>query len=89
MEVEVNSSCFRETDVSIPDTPTCPLSDTKRMAVYGALVLNVLLVNLLRGILFYIICINASRVLHNRMFRTILRTPVLFFDTNPSGEGFS
>ena len=88
--VEVNNSCFRETNMSMADTSlACPLSDTQRMAIYAALVVNTVLVNLLRGVLFYIVCINASRVLHNRMFRSILRTSVLFFDTNPSGESIT
>ena len=29
---------------------------------------------------------NASRSLHNRMFAAILRAPMRFFDTNPSGR---
>lgn len=68
------------------DSLTCPLSETKRLTIYAALVVNCVLVNLLRGVLIYIVCNNASRVLHNRMFQSILRTPVLFFDNNPSGK---
>ena len=36
--------------------------------------------------LSYVICLNASRNLHNKMFKAILRAPILFFDTNPVGE---
>lgn len=32
------------------------------------------------------VCMNASKSLHNKMFNCILRTPMKFFDTNPSGR---
>ena len=38
------------------------------------------------AILFYFICVNASRVLHNWMFASVLRALVRFFDTNPIGS---
>ena len=82
----MNSSCIRETDVPTSDNLTCPLSQTQRLTIYAALVVNCVLLNMLRGVLLYLVFINASRVLHNRMFRSILRTPVLFFDNNPSGK---
>lgn len=39
----------------------------------------------LRTILFFILLINAARVVHNRMFAKVLRAPVRFFDTNAIG----
>ncbi|VDD91907.1 unnamed protein product [Enterobius vermicularis] len=38
-----------------------------------------------RCILFRLAQINGSRVLHNQMFNTVVKTPVLFFDYNPIG----
>lgn len=38
-----------------------------------------------RSILFYKICMSACRGLHNKMFGNILKAPMRFFDTNPSG----
>lgn len=35
--------------------------------------------------MFYIL-VNASQTLHNRMFESILKAPVLFFDRNPIGK---
>lgn len=32
------------------------------------------------------VCMNASKALHNKMFNCILRAPMKFFDTNPSGR---
>ena len=40
----------------------------------------------LRGFNFYYIVLQASKRLHQRMLRTVLYTPIHFFDTNPSGR---
>ena len=48
--------------------------------------LGVIVVNLTRTVTFFFVCVNASRILHNRMFACILRAPILFFDTNPIGR---
>ena len=53
--------------------------------MYGGLVLATVLLNYARVVLLCVICVNASRVLHNRMFAAILRAPIRFFDTNPIG----
>lgn len=39
-----------------------------------------------RGYLFFKVCMHASKVLHDRMFGSILRSTMRFFDTNPSGR---
>ena len=39
-----------------------------------------------RAVLCYLLCFAATSSLHSKMFKSILRTPVLFFDTNPVGE---
>ena len=75
--VQQNSS-----DLSI----TCALNEQQRIGTYGGLTVGLIFLNLLRGVLLYIICVNASRVLHNRLFASVLRAPVLFFDNNPSGK---
>ncbi len=65
---------------------TCSLDDDQRRGVYGALIVSLIGFNLLRAVMCYAICVNASRVLHNRMFSSVMRVPVLFFDTNPIGK---
>ena len=41
---------------------------------------------MLRSFLFYALSLRAARTLHNRMFSSVIRGPVLFFDTNPIGR---
>ncbi|KAK7831585.1 hypothetical protein U0070_015097 [Myodes glareolus] len=36
-----------------------------------------------RSLLVFYVLVKASQTLHNRMFESILRAPVLFFDRNP------
>lgn len=67
-------------------TSTCALSNNERLGIYGGLVGTTLFTATLRTVTFFVLAINASRVLHNRMFSSVLRSPVLFFDTNPIGE---
>jgi ATP-binding cassette subfamily C (CFTR/MRP) protein 4 len=65
---------------------TCALNEQQRIGTYGGLTAGLVFLNFLRGALLYFICINASRVLHNRLFSSVLRVPILFFDNNPSGK---
>ncbi len=66
--------------------PTCELSDGNRIGIYAGATGFAIVINFARTIMFYFVCVNASRVLHNRMFASVLRAPVYFFDTNPIGE---
>ena len=87
--------CFRVNSTGVATCPaegngnisgTCTLRTSTRLAVYGALVYSTVIIHFVRGITFYLVCINASKTLHNRMFSNILRVPVYFFDTNASGK---
>lgn len=39
-----------------------------------------------RSLLVFYVLVNSSQTLHNKMFESILRAPVLFFDRNPIGK---
>lgn len=54
--------------------------------IYGGLILGVVIMTTFRGFLFFKTCMHASKVLHDRMFSTILHATMRFFDTNPSGR---
>uniref|UniRef100_A0A8C2DMC4 Cystic fibrosis transmembrane conductance regulator n=1 Tax=Cyprinus carpio TaxID=7962 RepID=A0A8C2DMC4_CYPCA len=40
----------------------------------------------MRGLIMFNVLVNSTETLHNRMFNSILRTPVHFFDVNPIGR---
>ncbi|XP_033343952.1 multidrug resistance-associated protein 4-like isoform X1 [Bombus vosnesenskii] len=54
--------------------------------IYGAFILTSIVLTSTRNIVFYKICMNASKNLHNLMFSCLLKAPMLFFDTHPSGR---
>ena len=56
------------------------------MGIYTGIIIGSILINFIRTIAFFFVCVNASRVLHDRMFHSILRAPILFFDINPIGR---
>ncbi|XP_060825226.1 ATP-binding cassette subfamily C member 4-like isoform X2 [Bombus pascuorum] len=54
--------------------------------IYGVFILTSIVLTSTRNIVFYKICMNASKNLHNLMFSCLLKAPMLFFDTHPSGR---
>lgn len=66
--------------------PSCNLTNDQRIGIYSGLLSSLWISSLGRSFTFYMLLLNAARVLHNRMFQTVLRTPILFFDTNPIGK---
>ena len=70
---------------SDPTNSSLDLSDNERIGIYGGIVSSFTLMVLFRTIFGFLICLAAARNLHNKMFKAILRTPILFFDTNPLG----
>ncbi|CAG9860398.1 unnamed protein product [Phyllotreta striolata] len=56
------------------------------MWIYTIFIFSSVIFLTLRSFLYYIICMKASKVLHNKMFTNVLRAPMRFFDTNPSGR---
>lgn len=51
----------------------------------GLSILSVILL-FFRTIIYFISSHLTARALHNQMFNSLLRAPVLFFDTNPIGK---
>uniref|UniRef100_A0A8C9WP25 Multidrug resistance-associated protein 4 n=1 Tax=Scleropages formosus TaxID=113540 RepID=A0A8C9WP25_SCLFO len=52
----------------------------------GSLTVATIIFGFLRSLLFFNVLVNSAQTLHNRMFTSILRTPVRFFDINPVGR---
>lgn len=56
--------------------------------VYTAFIVGSITMSIAKNLMFYKICMNASRRLHDTMFARLLRAPMRFFDVNPSGKFF-
>lgn len=56
------------------------------LGIYAGLTAVTVLFGIARSLLVFYILVNASQTLHNRMFESILKAPVLFFDRNPIGR---
>ncbi|GFR25464.1 hypothetical protein TNCT_434851, partial [Trichonephila clavata] len=84
----VTEDCFRLTNNYLidEDDATRIVNTPFNLSVYAILVLIVFILSLLRTTTFFQMCMKASRTLHNRMFRCVLRSPVSFFDSNPVGR---
>ena len=54
--------------------------------IYSGLVGAASILSVTRSVLFFYVCVNAARILHNRMFGSVLRAPIRFFDTSPIGK---
>ena len=77
---------FRSQCSTTRNHSTCSLSQFERIEIYGSLVAGVLFLSFAHSVLFSVLLVRASRVLHNKMFSHVLRAPIYFFDTNPIGK---
>lgn len=56
------------------------------LGVYGGLTAATIIFGFIRNLLLFHVLVRCAQSLHDRMFSTILRTPVRFFDINPAGR---
>lgn len=61
------------------------IDTTTGIYVYSILVLGVFIFSLIRTVHLFFMCLFSSVKLHNEMFHSIIRSPLLFFDRNPVG----
>ncbi|XP_078077780.1 ATP-binding cassette sub-family C member 4 isoform X2 [Mustelus asterias] len=54
--------------------------------IYAGLTIAVIIFGITRSLIIFKVLVKASQELHNRMFTSIIRAPVLFFDRNPIGR---
>ena len=80
-------SCLPETaNISTASSSDFNLTTDQRVGIYGGLVGVTTTLILSRAVLCYLLCFAATSNLHSKMFKSLLRAPILFFDTNPVGE---
>ncbi|XP_063809091.1 ATP-binding cassette sub-family C member 4 [Pseudophryne corroboree] len=56
------------------------------LGVYAGLTVATIFFGILRSLLVFHVLVSAAQALHNQMFQSLLRAPVLFFDRNPIGR---
>lgn len=61
-------------------------SESKYLGIYAATVSSVVVCNFIQGVLFAIVTLRASRALHDRVFASVLRAKMSWFDTQPTGR---
>ncbi|XP_042212324.1 ATP-binding cassette sub-family C member 4-like isoform X2 [Homarus americanus] len=78
-----NDSSFSYSSAPVPDGY---LDTVTNVYVYAGLTAGLFVLSLGRTILFFVMCMTSSRKLHNRMFQSVIRVPIKFFDTHPIGQ---
>ncbi|XP_030884410.1 multidrug resistance-associated protein 4 isoform X3 [Leptonychotes weddellii] len=56
------------------------------LGIYSGLTVATVLFGTARSLFVFYVLVHSSQTLHNKMFESILRAPVLFFDRNPIGR---
>ncbi|KAK7893416.1 hypothetical protein WMY93_022568 [Mugilogobius chulae] len=56
------------------------------LGIYGGLTAATIFLGFFRNVIMFYVFVKSAQTLHNRMFSSILRTPVRFFDINPIGR---
>ncbi|CAG9814462.1 unnamed protein product [Phaedon cochleariae] len=72
--------------IDVGDASYTLIKTNASMIIYGVLIILAVILTLSRSILYYKMCMLASKNLHSKMFNALLKAPMRFFDTNPSGR---
>lgn len=56
------------------------------LGIYAALGGVESLIEFTRDMMLFLCCAKASKILHRRLLRSVMRSPMSFFDTNPTGR---
>ncbi|XP_063983809.1 ATP-binding cassette sub-family C member 4-like isoform X2 [Diachasmimorpha longicaudata] len=61
-------------------------ADEGALWIYGTLIAACTIFTIARNVIFFKICMNAGKNIHNLMLECLLQAPMKFFDNNPSGR---
>uniref|UniRef100_A0A8C3ILS1 Multidrug resistance-associated protein 4 n=1 Tax=Chrysemys picta bellii TaxID=8478 RepID=A0A8C3ILS1_CHRPI len=64
----------------------CVYTVTVFICLILGLTVTTVLFGIVRSLLVFTVLVNAGQTLHNKMFQSLLKAPVLFFDRNPIGR---
>ena len=56
------------------------------LGIYGGLVVALVILGITRALLFFRVILQSSKNIHGEMFRSVLKAPMYFFDTNSIGK---
>lgn len=77
---------MNQTEDGIIEDPRSPLTRIECIYIFTGLTVLTISVTLIRSFAFFGTCMRASIRLHDRMFRSISRATMRFFNTNTSGR---
>ncbi|XP_071159454.1 ATP-binding cassette sub-family C member 4-like isoform X3 [Mytilus edulis] len=81
LDKELRFQGYNVTNVTIPFVDT-----HENVYIFTGIIAAVFLFGLLRALMFFKVAVDSSMHMHNKMFNSLLRSPISFFDTNPVGR---
>ncbi len=84
--VHLESNMVYCTDYKDETCQNTYLGENIYLYIYTGFVMGVILLNLIRCLWFYLYSAKISVSIHDKMFRSMVRAPIKFYDDNPSGR---
>lgn len=86
-EERINEASLNDTEVSrLKIHPDLAFTKETCIYIYSGLIVLLFFIALARSMLFYKLAMLSSQHLHDNMFKSVIFSPMRFFDSNPSGR---
>ncbi|CAH0557999.1 unnamed protein product [Brassicogethes aeneus] len=86
LKVDEPSMVLYDTFLNGNLTESTSMKTNVAIYIYTIFIIGSIVFTLMRAFLFFSLCMRASRNLHKKMFNCLLKAPMRFFDTNPTGR---